>query len=360
MSGRRILYVDDDAALCRLVQRDLRRHGYDAVLAGSGAEGERRAAEGGFDAICVDHYMPGQDGLETLERLHALPGLPPVIYVTGSEEGRVAVAALHAGAADYVIKEASAEFLPLLRRALDRAIERAALLRVKAAAEEEVRAARDRAEELARQREVLLREVNHRVANSLQLIVALTQVQEGTLTDAAARSALAEMRTRVMAVAQVHRRLYTSGEVGSVALDEYVRGLLEEIERSVNNDGRFRFEAELAPVRVLTDTAVSVGVIVAELVTNAIKYAYGDAGGPIRVRMGEADGEAVLVVEDDGAGLQEDGDPAADEAALRRAGSGTGRKIIDAIARSIRGRVERQERDLGTSLRLVFPLHAAG
>ena len=90
-AGRRVLYIDDDAALARLVTRDLRRHGYEVVTAPSGGEGVRLAAEGGFDVICLDHYMPGQDGLETLAELRALPACPPVVYVTGSEEGRVAV-----------------------------------------------------------------------------------------------------------------------------------------------------------------------------------------------------------------------------------------------------------------------------
>ena len=139
-AGRRVLYIDDDAALARLVTRDLRRHGYEVVTAPSGGEGVRLAAEGGFDAICLDHYMPGQDGLETIALLRALPELPPIVYVTGSEEGRVAVAALRAGAADYVIKEVGEEFQVLLRSAIAGAVEREELRRHKEEAQREMRA----------------------------------------------------------------------------------------------------------------------------------------------------------------------------------------------------------------------------
>src|SRR5579875_2481385 len=101
MSGSpSILYIDDDEGIRRLAARALKRRGYDVTLAERGEEGVALAAERRFDVIAVDHYMPGLDGLETLARLGALPDPPPIVYVTGSEEGRIAVAALKAGAAD--------------------------------------------------------------------------------------------------------------------------------------------------------------------------------------------------------------------------------------------------------------------
>src|ERR1700704_6051554 len=94
--GPRILYIDDDPGLCRLVQKDLERQGYVVEIATDGTIGFMRAAEGGIDVIALDHYMPNQDGLETLARIRTLAEPPPVIYVTAMQEGRVAVAALKA------------------------------------------------------------------------------------------------------------------------------------------------------------------------------------------------------------------------------------------------------------------------
>ena len=94
----RILYIDDDDGLRRLVARALTRRGHTVDVADGGAAGVAMAAGGGYDIAAVDHYMPGMDGLETLASLRALPDAPSVVYVTGSEEGRIAIA--HAGVLD--------------------------------------------------------------------------------------------------------------------------------------------------------------------------------------------------------------------------------------------------------------------
>ncbi len=133
----RILYIDDDPGLCRLVQKDLERQGYVVEIAPDGASGLVRIAQGGIDVVALDHYMPNQDGLETLASIRDLAEPPPVIYVTAAQEGRVAVAALKAGAADYVAKDVQGEFLPLLQRAIDAALDAVMLRRAKEAAEAE-------------------------------------------------------------------------------------------------------------------------------------------------------------------------------------------------------------------------------
>jgi PAS domain S-box-containing protein len=133
----RILYIDDDPGLCRLVQKDLERQGYLVEIATDGASGFARTARGGIDIVALDHYMPSQDGLETLASIRNLAEPPPVIYVTAMQEGRVAVAALKAGAADYVAKDVQGEFLPLLQRAIEAALEAVTLRRAKEAAEAE-------------------------------------------------------------------------------------------------------------------------------------------------------------------------------------------------------------------------------
>ncbi len=133
----RVLYIDDDSGLCRLVQKDLQRQGHTVEIATDGASGVNRIAQGGIDVVALDHYMPDQDGLETLASIRALAEPPPVIYVTAMQEGRIAVTALKAGAADYVAKDVQGEFLVLLQRAIDAAFEAVLLRRAKEAAEAE-------------------------------------------------------------------------------------------------------------------------------------------------------------------------------------------------------------------------------
>src|SRR5450432_1716740 len=97
-----LLYIDDDEALARLVNRGLTRLGFNVVHATSGKHGLERLQQGGIDVIALDQYMPGLDGLETLERILAIPNAPPVVFVTAAQDSSIAVTALKAGAADYL------------------------------------------------------------------------------------------------------------------------------------------------------------------------------------------------------------------------------------------------------------------
>jgi PAS domain S-box-containing protein len=135
----RILYIDDEPGLCRLVQKGLERQGYVVEIALDGNSGLARIAQGGIDVVALDHYMPGQDGLETLANIRTLPEPPPVIYVTATQEGHVAVAALKAGAVDYVPKDVHGEFIPLLQSAIDAVFRAVLLQRAKNTAEAESR-----------------------------------------------------------------------------------------------------------------------------------------------------------------------------------------------------------------------------
>ncbi|MCB4771905.1 response regulator [Ancylobacter sp. Lp-2] len=343
-SIRRVLYIDDDPGMARLVQKALMRRGYDVMLAGNAADGLRLIDEDDVHVVALDHFLPTGTGIDVLAALRQRSGAPPVVYVTASAETTVAVQALKAGAIDYVPKTIEAEFIELLTSAIDQAIETARLRRAKERAEREVREARDRAE-------ALLAEVNHRVANSLAMVVSLVRLQSNTIEDKVCRAALAETQARIMAIAGVHRRLYTSSDVRFVAVDEYLQGLVEDLKSSLRQDGntaQLRLDAE--PLTLSTDRAVAVGVLVTELVTNAFKYAYQDGqGGEVRVllRVLEADDRrAELVVEDDGIGWDGTGSPK---------GTGLGSRIMRTMVGVLGGDFQLQPRPRGTSISVSFP-----
>lgn len=346
-----VLYIDDDPGIGRLVQRHLERAGFRVRLAADGDAGLALARAERFDAVALDNYMPGRDGLEILPDLLALPDPAPVIFVTAAEEPRIAVTALKEGAADYVVKDVQGAFLELLANAVRQAIAEVALRRAKEAAEQELRESRDRLERLTEQQALLLREVNHRVANSLQLITSLIELQARRLSDPEARAVLRRAVERVEAVSRVHRRLYTSANVETVRMDHYLNGLVEELRSAVTAEEAGRLiQLRADPVAVGTDRAVALGLIVNELVTNALKYAY-PAGRPgeVRVSFGQLDGDGLsLVVEDDGAGYPDDDAPARS--------SGLGGVIISAMARTARGTVTRDRAHRGT--RFVLSLDA--
>jgi two-component sensor histidine kinase len=328
----KILYIEDDPGLGQLVRRALQSRGYSVELATDGMAGLARIREGGVDLVALDHHMPGQTGLDILPLIREIPDAPPVIYVTGSEDSRVAVAALKAGAVDYVWKDVQGHFRELLAEAAATALHQERMRREAIAAELAVREARDRAE-------LLLVEVNHRVANSLAIVAAMARLQTSAVRDPAAREALQEMQARIAAIAGIHRSLYTSDDVTRVNMRAYLGKLVEELAEAMKEAGREH--------RI--DKAVSVGVIVTELVTNAHKYAYPDEStGEIRVSFA-ADGEGMarLTVEDDGIGWSEEDAPK---------GTGLGTRIIRSMAANLRSSVDFERGSPGTRATLVFQL----
>ena len=176
----------------------------------AGDAGLAQLAQDRFDVVALDHFMPGKEGLEVLQEIRAMPAPAPVIYVTGADEGRIAVAALKNGAADYIVKEVGGAFFELLGASIRQALEQECVRRAKERAEREVREQRDRAE-------MLLREVNHRVANSLQLVASLVTMQKGIVPEGPARDALVETQTPHRPRSRRStRRLYTSRDVRRV------------------------------------------------------------------------------------------------------------------------------------------------
>lgn len=343
-SPRHVLYIDDDEALAMLVAKHLRRDGFTVEIATQVSHALECLRQTKFDAIALDHFMPERLGLEVLPEIRAMPSAPPVIYVTGSEDSRIAVAALKAGAADYVVKDVAGEFLSLLSSIIEQAVRHEETRRAKAKAEEEMRIAREKAE-------LLLREVNHRVANSLAMVASLVHLQEASVEDPAARFALSETQNRISAIAQVHRSLYTSDNVSSVTMDEYLARIVVDLENSLSRDGGpAHVTLQADRVSLSPDKAVAVGVIITELVTNAFKYAYSiDKPGPVLIRLvREKANSLMLEVGDNGRGLGKD------ENGSRPAGTGLGMKIVRTLAMSLESEVSIHDNAPGMRVQLAF------
>ena len=340
-----LLYIDDDEALARLVNRGLTRLGFNVVHAANGEAGLACLQEGGIDVIALDQYMPGLDGLETLARILKIPHAPPVVFVTASQDSSIAVTALKAGAADYLVKDTLGDFIPLLHVAVEGALKQAMIRKARDDAEAEVHASRDRYAALAAEREVLLREVNHRVGNSLQIIASLLHLQANSSGQDDVKAALTNAMGRVAAVAQVHRRLYTSHDLKSVLLNQYLEALLEDLRRSAEGNKMSRLTLKAEPIEIDPDRAVAIGIIVNELVMNAVKYAYPDGAGPIHIVL-NADGDDLeLSIADDGVGLNVKTDPRS---------TGMGQRIVAAMAQKLDANVERDPKHAGTRIVLRF------
>lgn len=324
MSERaRLLYVEDDAGLARLLSKGLAAHDINLTHVETCAQALDAIGRETFDVIALDHNLSGETGLDLLEALKDHDAAPPVIYVTGSDDARVAVAALKAGAVDYVWKDTAGHYRELLAQAVGAALDQQKLKDAKAQAEHALREAKDRLE-------ILLAEVNHRIANSLTLISSLTRLQANAIDDPACKAALTETQARVLAIAGVHKHLYSNAlsDVRRVEFSSYLRALVSELAASMTAHQGTQLRMDAPPqIYVKADDAVSLGIIASELITNAYKYAYDDGIGEIRVIITSiGDNKAALSVQDDGKGWTGTG---------AVSGTGVGSKVISALTRSL-------------------------
>jgi len=190
------------------------------------------------------------------------------------------------------------------------------------------------------EKEVLLRELHHRVKNNLQMVSSLLQLQENSSTPED-RTVLKESRNRVRTLALVHESIYQSSDLALVDMDNYLKRVCRALGESAAPLHRIEVEAN---ARFDSSVAVPIGLIVNELVTNSIKH--GKKGGSIRVTLGEDNGQMVLRVQDDGPGYPE---PSNCEATVT-----LGLRLVNALAGQLGGEIRFQNDD-GAVATIVLP-----
>ncbi|WP_158219853.1 sensor histidine kinase [Ideonella sp. A 288] len=158
-----------------------------------------------------------------------------------------------------------------------------------------------------REKEVLLKEVYHRVKNNLQLVQSLLSLQVRSSKDDSVRLALAESARRIRAMALVHEKLYQSGNLTEVSLDDYARDLLRQIDESAGASARgIRLVAAIEDRPCRLDSAIPFSLLVTELVFNALEHGFDDQqGGEIRVALSTRGQTPWLIVSDNGVGLRQ-------------------------------------------------------
>jgi PAS domain S-box-containing protein len=166
-----------------------------------------------------------------------------------------------------------------------------------------------------REKEVMLKEIHHRVKNNLQVISSLLSIQSTYLADPRDASNFQESRDRIRTMALVHEKLYQSNDLASVDFGPYVERLATNLFRSyTGSGGRIGLHIDIKDVSLDADRAVPCGLIVNELVTNALKYAFPDGrSGTVTVAMQQDNDQIRLIVSDDGVGMRADFDLAETE-----------------------------------------------
>lgn len=212
---------------------------------------------------------------------------------------------------------------------------------------------RSRSDKLMREaiehQQLLNREVSHRVKNNLAMVASLLNLQIRTASDPAVKIALADARARITTMAEAHNHLWRQKDVEHIDLNLLLADLCGSLRLTAPNPLSIKYEAE--PISVATEQAVPIALLVNELVTNALKYAYPDGnGGEVRVSVGAQDGTRVrLEVADDGIGLPERFDPA-------RATDSLGMRLIATLTRQLDAELALERDGPGTRFSISVPL----
>ena len=184
------------------------------------------------------------------------------------------------------------------------------------------------------QQQYLMREVNHRVQNSLTLVSSFLGLQARDLGDSPAGAALQEARRRVRAVSTVHSRLYRGDQSTVIDMSRYIGELVDDLGSSMGAEWTAAIETDLSPVCVDAGRAVTIGLILTELIINAQKYAYDGQPGPLHIAFTGDETHFRLTVEDEGKGGH-------------KAGKGFGSLMIQSLVGQLGGELAYHDRSPG-------------
>ncbi len=201
------------------------------------------------------------------------------------------------------------------------------------------------------EKDVLFRELHHRVKNNMQVISSLLQLQEEYIDDERVISAIHDCEQRIASMALVHETLYRSDSLSEIPFATYLENLAGEVTSSIATVRDIRTEIEVGDIRFSLDTVVTLGLIVNELMVNSMKYAFiGKGKGLIRVHMTHEDGSNVLVYTDDGIGLPAD--------FSIDACNSLGMRLVRVLTRQLMGTIFiGQTNDPGVQFIIRFPDH---
>ncbi len=199
------------------------------------------------------------------------------------------------------------------------------------------------------EKELLLREIHHRVKNNLQVISSLLSLQSRSSKDEHAIEMAKESQNRIKVMALIHEKLYRSKDFANVEFNDYIKNLVHDLFASYKvSTSRISLKMQIENISLGIDTAIPTGLIINELVTNCLKYAFAkDTDGEVRISLRSLDdGHNELIVSDNGVGLPESLD-------IRKAESLGLRMITNLTERSLHGKVN-INKDNGTEFQIIF------
>ena len=282
-----ILIVDDEPTIRLLLRAAMEKEGFRVIEARNGVECLSLFNQAQPDIVLLDAVMPEMDGISCCAALQDMADKlsadseaesVPVLMITSLDDSQSIEQAFAAGATDYVTKPIHWALLRHRVRGLRDSIKR--------------RQADAEIKRSLKEKEALLKEIHHRVKNNLQIISSLLNLQASKIKDKTALACFRESQDRVQLMAMIHEKLYQSDDLGKIELAAYVQDLSSHLLRSYGMDSnRVQLNINIKGIFLEADTAVSCGLIVNELISNSLKYAF--------LEMSGTEGNAAIAIEAD-------------------------------------------------------------
>lgn len=200
-----------------------------------------------------------------------------------------------------------------------------------------------------KEKEVLLKEIYHRVKNNLQLVASLISIQENQIEDPEVKDLFVTCRNRINTISLIHEQLYRSNNLANIKIREHLHELINNIEYSLKTDKPIKFDVHVVNAAIPMNEAVSYGLILNEIITNSFKHAFGPEGGTISIRIDRKGKLWTLIISDDGKGV-------CDIKEITESGS-FGYDIITSLVEQLEGTLE-LESEPGKGVRYTIRFNA--
>ena len=380
----KILILEDVAFDAELIEYELRREGIKFLS-------KRVETKESFiseleklrpDLILADHSLPKFDGLSALKIANDECPYIPFLFVSGKIGEEFAVNALKEGATDYIFKNNLSKLVPAIQRALKECnekierekaqnalkkahfeLEQQVLERTKALSRvnEDLRTEMDERERIEiklkkslEEKEILLKEIHHRVKNNLQIISSLLNLQSRYINDEEMLDIYKESQNRVKSMAIIHEKLYQSEDLARIDFGDYVKSLVLDLFNSygINN---INYDINIHDVLLDINTAIPCGLIVNELVTNSIKHGFLANMSPANIPSSRKDKIAVYMTKEDDVynlSVYDNGVGFPDDLDFHNTDS-LGMQLVISLTTQLRGTLE-LERTEGTLFKIIF------
>ena len=305
-----VLNFEDDPADALIVERALRKvflMNFQVTTVQRLEDGLERLREKTFDVALVDLKLPDAHGVQAFESLCIAAPQLPLIVLTGNHDDQLAEQILRQGAQDYLLKHELTG--PLLAKAIRYGIERHRIRFELNSRALKLKERETTLRKFLREKDVLLKEIHHRVKNNLQIISSLLHLQSRRIKDPQTLEIFRESCDRVQLMALIHEKLYGSADLSQLDFNDYLHSLAAMILRSYADKSRnvrvdFQLQEQL---QLSLDLAIPLGLIASELISNSLKHAFApDEKGTITLKLSQVDSDITFCISDNGQGLAPD------------------------------------------------------